>query len=185
MIIDGFCCNNWGRTTSKSMQSGAHVATYTYKYGDKLKRIDSMFPRRFRVTSGLSLNHGYTGHKWDAAASLYYAPYRYYSPGNARWMTRDPLGMVDGPNVYGYTNNNPINNVDLLGGSATLVCGGVGAIAGPPGVAVGAGTGAIIDAAVFVGSAILTAVVIVEMGKRTSRREMAHDTGGKELAWTS
>ena len=26
----------------------------------------------------------YTGHDWDAAAELYYAPYRYYAPGTAR-----------------------------------------------------------------------------------------------------
>ncbi len=30
-------------------------------------------------------------------------------------MTRDPLGMVDGPNVYAYVVNNPVNYVDPLG----------------------------------------------------------------------
>ncbi len=66
----------------------------------------------------------YTGHDWDAAAGLYYAPYRYYSPGLARWITRDPLGMVDGPNVYGYVRGMPINLVDVRGtipAVATLV----------------------------------------------------------------
>jgi len=58
----------------------------------------------------------YTGHDWDDAAELYYAPYRYYAPGLARWISRDPLGMVDGPNVYAYVGGMPANNVDLSGG---------------------------------------------------------------------
>ncbi len=57
----------------------------------------------------------YTGHDWDDAAELYYAPYRYYAPGAARWMTRDPLGMVDGPNMYGYSECRPSENADDLG----------------------------------------------------------------------
>ena len=57
----------------------------------------------------------YTGHDWDDAAELYYAPYRYYAPGLARWLTRDPLGMVDGPNVYEYVRGNPICALDSTG----------------------------------------------------------------------
>jgi len=59
--------------------------------------------------------HLYTGHEWDAQAGLYYAPYRYYNPFTARWMKRDPLGMVDGPNVYGYVTGSPIGQADRLG----------------------------------------------------------------------
>jgi len=55
------------------------------------------------------ITRGYTGHDWDDAAELYYAPHRYYAPGLARWITRDPLGMVDGPNIYAYAQNSPIN----------------------------------------------------------------------------
>ncbi|MGI6460428.1 MAG: RHS repeat domain-containing protein [Candidatus Hydrogenedentales bacterium] len=57
----------------------------------------------------------YTGHDWDDAAELYYAPYRYYAPGLARWITRDPLGMVDEPNVYGYVANAPTSLTDSWG----------------------------------------------------------------------
>jgi RHS repeat-associated protein len=57
----------------------------------------------------------YTGHDPDFATMLYYAPSRYYNPVVARWMTRDPLGMVDGVNVYGYVGANPVNATDPLG----------------------------------------------------------------------
>jgi len=64
----------------------------------------------------------YTGHDWDDAAELYYAPYRYYAPGLARWLTRDPLGMVDGPNVYGYVRGKPVKQKDTLGLVTTSGC---------------------------------------------------------------
>ncbi len=62
----------------------------------------------------------FTGHPWDAESQLYHAPFRAYSPAMARWTTRDPLGMVDGPNVYAYVRGNPVMFVDPLGLSAVL-----------------------------------------------------------------
>jgi RHS repeat-associated protein len=50
--------------------------------------------------SGAVMEYTFTGKPFDSQAGLYGFPYRYYSPEQARWMTRDPLGMVDGPNVY-------------------------------------------------------------------------------------
>ncbi|MBI1319877.1 MAG: hypothetical protein GC168_13185 [Candidatus Hydrogenedens sp.] len=67
------------------------------------------------ATAGPVQSIGFTGHMWDADTQTYYAPFRFYSPGNARWLSRDPLGMVDGPNVYGYVRGNPIRRVDPLG----------------------------------------------------------------------
>ena len=70
------------------------------------------------ATSGValgSLGGAFTGKSWDATSQLYYFPYRYYSPSAARWLTRDPLGMVDGPNVYAYVKARPITVGDALG----------------------------------------------------------------------
>ncbi len=72
--------------------------------------------------SSSDITRRYTGHDWDAAAGLYYAPYRYYSPGLARWITRDPLGMVDGPNVYGYAGLNPVGSLDRQGLCSNSLC---------------------------------------------------------------
>ncbi len=69
--------------------------------------------------NGSPFGIGFTGHLYDADTQLYYAPYRWYSPQTARWTTRDPLGMVDGPNVYGYVGGrSPIAVYDPSGGSA-------------------------------------------------------------------
>ena len=71
----------------------------------------------------------FTGHQWDGESGLYYAPYRYYSPFQARWTTRDPLGMIDGPNVYAYVRGDPLGFSDPTGlftieGDCTLCPGG-------------------------------------------------------------
>lgn len=50
-----------------------------------------------------------------SVGSVEFAPYRVYSLAMARWTTRDPLEIVDGPNVYGYVGENPVNGYDPLG----------------------------------------------------------------------
>lgn len=40
---------------------------------------------------------------------------RYFDPETGRYITRDPIGYADGPNVYLYVHNNPINHIDPLG----------------------------------------------------------------------
>ena len=54
-------------------------------------------------------------HPYESGMGFYHAPNRNYSPASARWTTPDPLGMIDGPNVYGYVKGNPANHVDYFG----------------------------------------------------------------------
>jgi RHS repeat-associated protein len=67
------------------------------------------------ASTGSGTTHLYTGHAWDATSNLYFAPYRYYNPNTARWMKRDPAGMVDGPNLYAYVGGNPVMALDATG----------------------------------------------------------------------
>ena len=66
-------------------------------------------------TVGLPLNRGFTGHQWEPETGQYFAPFRYYNPSAARWTMRDPLGYVDGPNMYGYVGGMPVTKKDSLG----------------------------------------------------------------------
>ncbi len=46
---------------------------------------------------------------------IYSAMFRNYRPGLGRWLKRDPLGDVDGTNVYRYVGNRPTEGVDPTG----------------------------------------------------------------------
>ncbi|PQO28408.1 hypothetical protein C5Y96_16100 [Blastopirellula marina] len=46
---------------------------------------------------------------------------RVYHPKLGRWLTKDPLGMVDGPNLYEYCAGDPVNLIDPSGGYAESV----------------------------------------------------------------
>ena len=54
-------------------------------------------------------------HPFDPAAQMYRAPYRVYDPDSARWTERDPLGMVDGPNMYAYVGGGVVERWDPSG----------------------------------------------------------------------
>ncbi|MDD3841064.1 MAG: RHS repeat-associated core domain-containing protein [Clostridia bacterium] len=57
----------------------------------------------------------FTGRRLDSETGLYYYRNRYYNPNLGRFIQQDPLGPIDGPNVYTYVNNNPVNLIDPLG----------------------------------------------------------------------
>ena len=94
-----------GSTRGLFNASFTRVATYEYTpYGEMYLEDED----------GASTNRRYTGHTYDAFTGHYYAPYRYYAPTIARWLKRDPLGMVDGPNLYGYVRGNPLARTDPM-----------------------------------------------------------------------
>ena len=57
--------------------------------------------------------------------------HRYYDPELGRFLTRNPYGYVDGPNLYQYALNDLVNLSDPTGELVwCLAAGGVGALAG-------------------------------------------------------
>src|SRR5207244_2932729 len=51
----------------------------------------------------------------DSETGFVYFHRRYYAPNIGRWITPDPLGFADGPNMYTYVHNNPLTMFDLYG----------------------------------------------------------------------
>lgn len=56
----------------------------------------------------------YSGKERDATG-LYYYGYRYYQPWAARWLSADPLGTIDGLNLFRMVRNNPVLLADVDG----------------------------------------------------------------------
>lgn len=65
----------------------------------------------------------FCGKERDATTGLYYYGARYYAEWLGRWMSPDPAGPVDGPNLYEYVGSNPVNYNDPTGlaGDSVLV----------------------------------------------------------------
>ncbi len=57
----------------------------------------------------------FTGRQLDEETGLYFYRARYYDAVKGRFIQRDPLGYVDGANLYEYALSNPINFVDPMG----------------------------------------------------------------------
>ncbi|THC93969.1 hypothetical protein EYZ11_006546 [Aspergillus tanneri] len=64
-------------------------------------------PRKYRFAS----------YQRDGESGLYLCGARYYAPWLGRWTSADPLGTVDGPNLYAYVQNDPVALVDHRGTS--------------------------------------------------------------------
>lgn len=57
----------------------------------------------------------FTGRDYDSESGLYYYRARYYSPKTGRFISKDPIGIKGGINLYQYVKNSPNNYIDPLG----------------------------------------------------------------------
>jgi RHS repeat-associated protein len=58
---------------------------------------------------------GFTGHITHKPSATQLTLYRAYDADSARWASEDPLGYIEGPAVYTYVRNDPINSTDPRG----------------------------------------------------------------------
>jgi RHS repeat-associated protein len=139
--------DNIGSTRMGTNDGKATIKTYDYTpYGEV-----------YFESGWAHTNFRFTGAFWDSTTQMYYFPFRQYRPSVGRWISRDPLGVLEeigswtgagmdspdaaltGPNLYAYVEGNPIRHVDPEGRelvSATVVVVGIGIV-----VVVGAGHG--------------------------------------------
>ena len=59
----------------------------------------------------------WSGEMHDDDLALVYYNYRYYNPKDGRWINRDPIAEEGGWDLYGFVDNNPIDNFDIHGRS--------------------------------------------------------------------
>lgn len=94
-----------GAVTALTDEEGEVEQEYTYDaYGNLLS-----------VNGSVSNPYQFSTKEYNPDSGLIYFGVRYYDPRLGRFITKDPLGMIDGPNVYLYCSNNPVNLIDPLG----------------------------------------------------------------------
>lgn len=72
---------------------------------------------------------GALGVRFDELTGLYYMRHRWYDPQSQRFISRDPIGLYGGGNLYGYTGK-PTNEVDPDGLNPLLVGAGGSVLVG-------------------------------------------------------
>jgi len=84
----------------------------------RARYIYDPFGRRSRVAGDLEGDYSFAGMFFTKEANLLLTRFRAYDADMGRWLSRDPLEDAEteeGPNLYAYVRNNPINAVDPLG----------------------------------------------------------------------
>jgi RHS repeat-associated protein len=105
--------NALGSVTHVTNTAGAIVEQYEYDaYGQV-----SFFTGAYAPLTASAIGNPvlFTGQRYDAESGLYFYKARYYSPVLGRFLQRDPLGFVDGNNLYAYVMNNPAKYIDEFG----------------------------------------------------------------------
>jgi len=105
----------------------------------------------------------YAGYRWDAGSGLFGVRHRFFNPSLGVWINRDPIGYVNGPNLYQYAESQPFGSIDPLGLGWLSVIGhfAAGIVVGAAiGVAIGVAAAALspVAAAVVVGAAVITGI---------------------------
>jgi RHS repeat-associated protein len=91
----------------RDITDGAGVVLATYDFDP--------WGRRTLVSGTDSSSAGFAAQRWDAANSLSLTQYRAYDPQLGRWLSPDPLGLFDGPNLFAYVSNRPVHSIDPTG----------------------------------------------------------------------
>lgn len=106
-------CDPVGNVVNTTQETGLAKDPLFYDgYGMPVWEESSTSKRTLRQPLQFKGQFGYYA---DVHTGLYYCHNRYYDPRMARWMTRDPIGLEGGVNVYGYCAGDPVNLVDPSG----------------------------------------------------------------------
>ncbi len=94
--------------------NGAVVERYEYDaWGKVLSVTDTNRQQLSRSAIGNRIL--WQGREYSWTTGLYYFRNRWYGPTIGRWISKDPIGINGGLNVYAFCGNDPINRTDPSG----------------------------------------------------------------------
>src|SRR5262249_31215190 len=96
-----------GETRATVNSAGTVLGTLSYDaYGNVVSSSGAI---------GTLMRYGGQWGYYTGMGGLMLCGLRWYDPQQARWLSRDPIGYVGGPNLYEYCDSNPISGIDPLG----------------------------------------------------------------------
>lgn len=99
----------FGSIVSLLDPSGNLIESYDYSAFGEMESLAHSTPWLF------------SSKRLDPETGFFFFGRRYYAPDIGRWITPDPLGFKDGPNLYTYTHNRPLVYIDPDGQLAFLI----------------------------------------------------------------
>lgn len=102
-----------GRIAATTDAAGGLVERYQYSAFGQPKIHDASGQAQTHAVGGFRLLT--TGQPWFPKLGMHRYGVRWYAPHMGRFVSPDPMGMVDGPNVYRYALSSPVMFVDPWG----------------------------------------------------------------------
>ena len=62
-----------------------------------------------------NIRYRFQGREWSAATGLTNFRMRWYDAETGRWLSKDPIGLLGGANLFGFCENDPLNRIDPFG----------------------------------------------------------------------
>ena len=106
---------NWNVTGVVDAAAGGVAERYVYTpYGTRTV-LAADWSADGDGLSGLAFANGHQGGRIDLVTGYIHFRHREYCASLGRWLTRDPLGYVDGMNVYEFVGSTPVGATDPMG----------------------------------------------------------------------
>uniref|UniRef100_UPI001ABAB39B RHS repeat-associated core domain-containing protein n=1 Tax=Burkholderia pyrrocinia TaxID=60550 RepID=UPI001ABAB39B len=103
-------CDQIGTPQELSDGTGALAWSAHYRAWGEAKEAIGEAARKAGIRNPIR----FAGQYFDAETGLHYNRHRYYDPSSGRFVSKDPIGLAGGINVYQYTSN-PVQWVDPFG----------------------------------------------------------------------
>ncbi|WP_155648547.1 RHS repeat-associated core domain-containing protein [Burkholderia pseudomultivorans] len=111
-------CDQIGTPQEVTDGAGEIAWSARYRAWGEAKEAISDAARKAGIANPLR----FAGQYFDAETGLHYNRHRYYDPHSGRFISKDPIGLAGGINVYQYTPN-PTQWIDPLGLAKVCCCG--------------------------------------------------------------
>ena len=108
-----FCCNHQYSITAVTTSTGSIAECYAYSAYGQPTILDAS--ASVLSSSAINNRYTYTGREWDATLALHHFRARWINALTGRFTSRDPIGYVDGQNLFEFLAATPLNELDPSG----------------------------------------------------------------------
>ncbi|WP_081053366.1 RHS repeat-associated core domain-containing protein, partial [Burkholderia territorii] len=103
-------CDQIGTPQELTDEAGELAWSARYQAWGEAREVISEAARKAGIANPLR----FAGQYFDRETGLHYNRHRYYDPGSGRFISKDPIGLAGGINIYQYAPN-PTEWIDPLG----------------------------------------------------------------------